>query len=148
MTRTDSFLTELVEGIAAVIIQTVPAIPYYYDASGAPYPSGKLGIYRDLIPEIAYPSVTVSAYETVEGADTNVSVQFRIAAKDPRELDAITADIRQCFHHRWGGTLAGIQSAYSIRESGTLLPQDGMGRGVRTENYTFRVNWPNPNHPA
>ena len=151
MTRKYTFLTALIEGIAGELVLAAPTVPYHFDDSGAPYPSGKLGIYRDTIPEIQYPTITISAYETVEGADTNVSVQFRIASKDSREGDAITADIRGAFDHRWGGRLGPlneIQTAYSKRESGTLLPQDGMGRGVRTENYPFRVNWPNPNHPA
>ena len=148
MARFDSFLTELVDGVAAQIITTVPDIPYFYDSTGAAYPAGKLGLYRDRTPETAYPTVTISAYETPGSVDTFVAVQFKICSKDPRESDAITADLRACFHHRYGGMLGSVKTGYSERTSGTTLPQDTMGRGVRTENYLFRVDWPNLNHPA
>lgn len=147
MPRFDSFLTELVEGIAGHIIATVPDVPYFYDETGKAYPSGKLGIYRDKAPEIVYPTVTVSAYETTLAIDSLVAVQFKICSKDPREGDAIDADLRACFDHLWGKTLGGVKVAYSERTSGTTLPQDGQGRGVRTENYQFRVDWPNLNRP-
>lgn len=148
MPRFDSFLTEFVEGVAAHIIATVPDIPYFYDASGAAYPSGKLGLYRDRTPEITYPTVTITAYETPAPVDTFVAVQFKICSKDPRESDAISADLRACFAHRYGGMLGSVKTEYSQRESGTVLPQDTVGRGVRTENYQFRVYWPNLNNPA
>jgi hypothetical protein len=147
MARFDSFLTELVEGIAGHIIFTVPETPYYYDASGAVYPSGKLGLYRDRTPEIAYPTVTISVYEAAQNADSLVAVQFKICSKDPREGDAIDADLRASFDHLYAKTLGTVKVAYAERTSGTLLPQDTQGRGVRTENYLFRVDWPNLNRP-
>jgi hypothetical protein len=148
MPRFDSFLTELVDAAAAHVIATVPDAPYFYDPTGKAYPTGKLGIYRDKTPEIDTPSVTVSAYEVTENVDTLVAIQFKICSKDPREGDAITADLRACFSHLWAKTLGGVKVGYVERTSGSTLPQDARGRGVRTENYQFRVNWPNLNSPA
>lgn len=147
MGRFDSFLTELVDGIAGHIIATVPDTAYYYDPTGKVYPTGKLGLYREKTPEIGTPSVTITAYETTAGADTLVAVQFRICSKDPRESDAIVADLRACFHHLWAKVLGDVKAGYVERTSGTTLPQDAQGRGVRTENYQFRVDWPNLNSP-
>ena len=148
MPRFDSFLTELVEGIAGHIIATVPDTPYFYDATGKAYPSGKLGLYRDLTPEIGTPSVTIAVYETTKGADALVAVQFKICSKDPRESDAIIADLRACFDDLWAKTLGTVATGYVERTSGSTFPQqDRMGRGIRTENYQFRVNWPNLNSP-
>jgi len=145
--RNASFLSELVDGIAKHIRATVPFTPYHWDDSGAAYPSGVLGIYRDKTPEIVYPTVTIAVYESVQGADSLVSVQFKVCSKDPHEGDAIDADLRACFDHLYAKTLGTVKVAYAERTSGTLLPQDTQGRGVRTENYQFRVDWPNLNRP-
>lgn len=150
---TDSFELDTILGFANVAADNAAAKVKLWsenDAAGEPNPAqpvGSVAIFVDVWPA-DMDSVTLADYPVSDDpslSDSVIGVQVTIRCTDKAKAKAITSDLFNLFHGRWGGTLGSVRLVSAARRSGASLGQNASGRIGRTENYYLTVHRPSAN---
>lgn len=143
----DSFEQEVLDGFALVAAANPSArVPLVYDPTGkVAYRPDQVGIYVDSYPEGPGGSVTITDYTVSDDpslSDSVMGIQVTIKHQDRLKVRAISGDLFNLFHGRWGGMLGTVTLVSALRASGTNTGQDSNERQGRIDNYYLTLHRP------